>query len=130
MALQTPYPKVQGSRFLLGPDLQGETILIIPGTSDYTTNGYVITAVEAGLKMIQQAIVTGGNATAYAAAAATWAIPVFPETQLNSAATLPGSGFTGYSQFLLKVIISSTGAEVGNGGNLTGYVWQVMILGY
>jgi hypothetical protein len=128
MALTAPYPKVQGSRFLLGPELQAVTVLIIPGTSDYTTNGYVITAINAGFKAIQQAIITGGNATAYPAAAARWAVPVFPETQMGAAST--GDGFTGYSQFLLKVIVSSTGAESGNGDNLTGYIWQVMIIGY
>lgn len=127
MALTTPYPHVQGARFMLGPDLQADTILIISAGSDYTTNGYVITAIDAGFKAIQQAIVTGGNATAYPASAATWAIPVFPESQLGGAGT--GDGFTGYSQFLLKMIVSSTGAEVGSGAGAAG-IWQVMIIGY
>jgi|SRR5208337_70761 len=126
MALTTPYPKVQGSKFLLGPDLQGETVLIVPGSADYTTNGYVVTAIECGFKMIQQAIVTGGNATAYPANSGWYAFPVFPETQLAT----NSQGFTGYSQFLLKVYVASTGVELAGNGQLTGAVWQVLVLGY
>lgn len=127
MALTTPYPKLQGSAFLLGPDLQAETILIVPGTSaDYAAHGYVITAVACGFQMIQQAIVTGGNATAYPANSGWYVQPVFPETQLSTS----NEGFTGYSQFLFKVFVASTGIEIATTVNLTGAVWQVMIIGY
>lgn len=135
MALQTPYPIVQGSRFLLGPDKQAETILIVPGTSDYTTLGYVITAFYARLKMVQAAIVTGGNTTVYPntpASTGYYAVPVFPMTQLGTTAS-PGYGFTGYSQFLLKVYHAggaNIGVEVVNGYNLTGASWQVLVIGY
>lgn len=125
MALTTPYPIVQGSRVTLGPNLQAITILVVPGTSDYTTLGYVITALECGFSLVQQAIVTGGNATAYPAASGWYAFPVFPETQLYT----NSQAFTGYSQFLLKVYVAATGVELGNGGNLTGNIWQVMVIG-
>lgn len=130
MALTTPYPRVQGSRFMFGAELQAETFLIVPGTSDYTTLGYVITAAYCGFKLIQQAIVTGGNVTAYPnRTTVTWyAFPVFPESQLLTS----GNGFTGYSQFLLKVYVGgggSIGTEVSVGGNLTGNIWQVMVIG-
>jgi hypothetical protein len=128
MALTVPYPKVQGSKAYLGPDLQMETVLIIPGTSDYTTNGYIVTAVECGFKMIQSAIVSGGNVTAYPTnpTVTRYAFPVFPESQLATSS----QGFTGYSQFLLKVYVGSTGAEAAALANLTGYIWQVTIIGY
>jgi hypothetical protein len=126
--LQTPLPKVQGSKFLLGPDLQGETMLVASLTNDnYPTGGYVITTAMCGLKMIQQAIVTGGNATAYPANSGWYAFPVFPETQLAT----NSQGFTGYSQFLLKVYVASTGVEVAsNSGSLVNCIWQVLVLGY
>jgi|SRR5208337_104879 len=126
--LQVPLPEVQGSSFLLGPDLQGKTKLIASLTTDnYPTGGYVITAAMCGLKMIQQAIVTGGNATAYPANSGWYAVAVFPESQLAT----NSQGFTGYSQFLLKVYVASTGVEVAsNSGSLVGAIWQVLILGY
>ena len=129
MALTTPYPRIQGSRFNLGSELVCETFLIAPGTSDYTTLGYVITALYCGFKMIQGAVVTGGNATAYPATSGWYAFPVFPESQLLTS----GSGYSGYSQFLLKVYVASGGSigtEASNGANLTGNVWQVKVIGY
>jgi len=129
--IQTPLPKVQGSKFFLGPDLQGETLLVSSLTTDnYPTGGYVITAAACGLKMVQQAFVVGGNATAYPANTGWYAFTVFPETQLGLTAS-PGSGFTGYSQFLLKVYVASTGVEVAsNSSSLVGCIWQVLVLGY
>ena len=132
MALTTPYPRIQGSRFPLGQELVCESFLIVPGTSDYTTLGYVITALYCGFKMVQGAVVTGGNTTVFPnnpSTAGYYAFPVFPESQLATS----GSGFTGYSQFLLKVYFAggaNIGVEVGAGGNLTGCIWQVMVIGY
>jgi len=114
---------------MLGSELQVESFLIVPGTSDYTTLGYVITALYCGFKMVQGAVVTGGNATAYPSTAGWYAFPVFPESQLLTS----GSGFSGYSQFLLKVYVAqgaSIGQEAGSGANLTGNIWQVMVIGY
>jgi hypothetical protein len=126
--LQAPIPRVQGSKALLGPDIQWETMLIVPVTGDtYPANGYVITAVACGFKMIQGAIVTGGNATAFPASGGWYAQPIFPETQLAT----NSQGFTGYSQFLLKVYVASTGAEYSGVLNaLVGNVWQVLVIGY
>jgi hypothetical protein len=128
MALTTPYPKVQGSKFLLGPSMQGETILIVPAVAaDYAAGGYVITALECGLSLIQQAIVTGGNATAYPASAGWYPEIVFPETQLLTSS----EGFTGYSQFLFKVYVAATGVELAPAPavSLNGAVWQVTVIG-
>jgi hypothetical protein len=114
---------------MLGQELICESFLIAPGTSDYVTLGYPITAAYCGFKMIQGAVVTGGNATAYPSTAGWYAFPVFPENQLATS----GQGFAGYSQFLLKVYVAqggSIGTEAGNGANLTGNIWQVMVIGY
>ncbi len=125
MALPNPLPEVQGSRVLLGPDLQQDTFLIVPGTSDYVTGGYAITNIACRLKNIQSAWVSGANATAVA----TWVgEPVFAFAQIGAAAT--GAGFTGYSQFLFYVWVLSTQAQAGSGANLTGAIWQVTVQGY
>ncbi len=125
MALPNPLPAVQGARVLLGPDLQQDTFLIVPGTSDYVTGGYAITNIACRLKNIQSAWVSGANATAVA----TWVgEPVFAFAQIGAAAT--GAGFTGYSQFLFYVWVLSTQAQAGSGANLTGAIWQVTVQGY
>jgi hypothetical protein len=128
MALANPLPGVQGSRYLIGIDLQVDTKLIVPGVSDYVTGGYAITALATGFKNIQQAIITGGNSTAFPANSGWYAECVFPIAQIGGVST--GAGFTGYSQFLFKVYVASTGVELASGGNLTGAIWQVMIFGY
>jgi len=125
MALPNPLPAVQGARVLLGPDLQQDTFLIVPGTSDYVTGGYAITNIACRLKNIQTAWVSGANATAVA----TWnAVPVFAIAQIGGVST--GAGFTGYSQFLFYVYVLSTGSQAGSGANLTGAIWQVTVQGY
>lgn len=125
MALPNPLPAVQGARVLLGPDLQQDTFLIVPGTSDYVTGGYAITNIACRLKNIQSAWVSGANATAVA----TWVgEPVFAFAQIGATAT--GAGFTGYSQFLFYVWVLSTQAQAGSGANLTGAIWQVTVQGY
>ena len=116
---------VQGSRQILSEGWQ-DTFLFVPGSSDYVTNGYVVTAIATGFKAIQAAWLSGANAAAVPGSAARWAAPIFVIAELGSG----GQGFTGYSQFLWKVIVSSTGAESGSGDNLTGYIWQVTIQGY
>lgn len=128
MALATPLPGVQGSRVLLGIDLQMDTKLIVPGTSDYVTGGYAITAIQCGFKLLQQAWVTGGNAAAFPANSGWYVECVFPFVQIGGVAT--GSGVSGYSQFLFKVYVASTGVELGAGLSLAGNVWQVILLGY
>lgn len=124
MALPNPLPIVQGSRIVYGPELQQETFLIVPGTSDYVTGGYVITAAQCRLLKIQYADTSGMNATA----SGFTPVPVFAFVQIGAVAT--GAGFTGYSQFLFKVLVVTTGVEVGNGANLAGCVWQLQVGGY
>ena len=128
MALANPLPGVQGSRYLLGVDLQVDTKLIVPGTSDYVTGGYAVTAIACGFKLLQQAIVTGGNSTAFPANTGWYAVCVFPFVQIGGVST--GAGVSGYSQFLFKVYVASTGVEVASGVSLAGNIWQVMIFGY
>jgi hypothetical protein len=129
MALPNPLPAVQGTRFTLGPDAGWmDTFLIVPGTSDYVTGGYAITAIQCRLKYVTTAWVTGGNATAFPANTGWYAVTVFPIVQYGAVAT--GAGLTGYSQFLFKVYVASTGVEVGSGGSLAGNVWQVTVTGY
>src|SRR5882724_2655678 len=108
MALPNPLPIVQGSRVLQGVELQQETFLIVPGANDYVTGGYVITAAQCRLKNIQQAWVAGQNA----ASTGFDAFCVFVLAQMG--AVQGGAGFTGYSQFLFKVNVVTTGVEVGN----------------
>lgn len=113
---------VQGSRVDLGIDLQEDTKLLSPGTSDYVTGGYVLSSALLGFKAIQQVIITGANATAIA----TWAAQ-----PVAALATLTGGGaFTSYSQFLFYVYVLSTGAQAASGANLTGAIWQITVRGY
>jgi len=119
---------IQGSKFYLGPDLVGDAKLIVPGTSDYVTGGYAITAQLCGFGHLQQAWVSGGNSTAFPSSGGWYAVCVFPIVQFGAVAT--GAGFTGYTQFLFKVYVASTGVEAASGTNLTGNVWSVMLLGY
>jgi hypothetical protein len=129
MALPNPLPIVQGSRLALGPDGGWqETFLIVPGTSDYVTLGYPITAVQCRLKSIQTANVTGGNVVAFPASGGWYAECVFPIVQMGAVAS--GAGFTGYSQFLFKIYVASTGVELAVGGSLAGAVWMVTVTGY
>src|ERR1700690_145857 len=128
MAMNSPLPSVQGSRLLLGIDLQQDTFLIVPGTSDYVTAGYVITNTACRMKNIQSAWISGSNATASPASGGWYGLIVFALAQIGGVST--GQGFTGYSQFLFKVMVASTGVELGAGGNLAGAIWQVTVQGY
>lgn len=114
--------KVQDSRTELSTGLQQESFLFIPGTSDYVTNGYVVTTILTGFKNIQSADVNGENATALG-----WnAYCVFPLAQVGAG----GPGFGGYAQFLFALFVITTGVQVGPGGNVTGSIWTVTIQGY
>jgi hypothetical protein len=118
---------VQGSRSFLGELIQ-DTFLLIPGTSDYVTNGYVVTALATNFKTIQSAWVSGINA-AVATGGTYFGFPTFSLAQVGTS----GPGFTGYSQFLFAVwFLNSTGpayAQVSSGGNLTGLIWEVTVQG-
>jgi hypothetical protein len=104
-----------------------DTFLIVPGTSDYVTGGYALTATSFRLYPtaggIQAAWVSGANATAQ-----TWGvIPTLAIAQMGGVST--GAGFEGYSQLLFYVYVLSTGAQVASGGNLTGAIWQLTVIG-
>ena len=126
MALANPIPAVQGSRVELGPGLHEETFIIAPGTSDYVTGGYVISSLALRLAAtygIQSAWVSAYNATAQA-------YLVFPTLALAQfGGTTSGAGFEGYSQLLFYVVVLSTQAQVGNGANLSGCVWELTVRG-
>lgn len=124
MALPNPLPIVQGSRLLLGAELQQETFLIVPGVADYPTNGYVITNIACRLRNIQQADIQGMNA----AASLYSPLCIFALAQIG--AVVGGAGFTGYAQFLFKLLVATTGVEVANGTNLSGAIWAVNVVGY
>lgn len=119
---------VQESRVLLGLGLQQRTVLAVPGTSDYVTGGYAITTTLTDFAKLQSAWVSGGNSTMFPASAGWYAVCVFPIVQFG--AVVAGAGFTGYSQFLLKVYVASTGVELASGGNLTGAVIQLTLQGF
>jgi hypothetical protein len=118
---------IQGSHSYLGPGLQWKKYLLTPGTSDYTTGGYAITATQLGFLPtygIQSAWVSLANATA----AATWnVIPLVTFVQIGGVAT--GAGTEGYTQILLYVYVLATGAQVSSGGSLSGSVWQLEVIG-
>jgi hypothetical protein len=114
---------VQDSRVLLGPFAEQKSWLLIPGTSDYVTGGYVVTAQNVSLGHIQSVTISGLNATAIA----TWEFaPVFAFAELGTA----GPGVSGYTQFLLYAYVLSTGAQVASGFNLSGSIIQVTVQGY
>ena len=117
--------RVQDSRTNLGLGLVQESWLLAPGTSDYVTNGYVITASAVGLKLIQSADINGENATALG-----WnGYCVFPLAQIATGANA-GQGESGYTQFLFALFVITTGVQLGAGGNATGSIWTVTIQGY
>lgn len=124
MALPNPLPSIQESRIYHGPGLQEDSFLIVPGVSDYVTNGYAITALQCRMSKVQRAWVSALNATA------SGYVPqcVFPIVQIG--AVQGGAGFSGYAQFLFKLLVVTTGVEVANGANLTGAVWAVTVVGY
>jgi len=122
MALANAPVVVQGSRVDLGLGLVESSWLIVPGTSDYVTGGYAITATMLGYSLLQQAWVSEANATATGYEA----FCVFALAQLAGSSM----GETGYSQFLFKVDVVTTGSQVGSGGNLAGCKWAVTVRGF
>jgi hypothetical protein len=114
---------VQDSRAYLAPGITQKSFLAVPGTSDYVTGGYAITATLVECVKIQSAWISGVNATA----AATWGFePIFAFAQL----TTSNAGESGYAQFLLYAYVLSTGAQAASGANLTGAIIQITVQGY
>ena len=129
MALTLPLPEVQGSRIAIGSGIWEATFLIIPGTSDYVTNGYVLSALNLRCYSpngIMGAWVSAQNATA------TGYVPQ-PTLALAQVGTGVESGFEGYAQLLFVVCQQTTSAgplpQVGSGGNLTGCIWALTVRG-
>src|SRR5271166_835294 len=100
--------RVQDSRSPVTVGIQQESFLLIPGTSDYVTNGYVITAAAVGFKNVQLVSIDGTNATGLA-----WnPYAVFALAQVGTG----GPGFGGYTQFLFALFVITTGVQLANGG--------------
>ena len=131
MSLSNPIPAVQGARAVLGPALWMDTFLIVPGTSDYVTNGYVIKSSALRLNPtygIQAAWVSGQNSTAAGY------VPQVTLALAQLGATSTGAGFEGYSQLNFQVFVTGTASgdvlnEAANGANLTGCVWLLTVIG-
>ena len=104
MALPNPIPAVQGSRIALGPGIWEETFVIAPGTSDYPTNGYIITSLALRFSPtygIMCAWVSGQNA------AAAGYVPQVTLVLAQIGAVVGGAGFEGYSQLAFQVFASA-----------------------
>jgi len=126
MALANPLPGVQGARAVIGPGIWQDTFVIAPGTSDYVTGGYSISALSLRLNPtygIQSAWVSGCNSTAQAYIVN----PTLAIAQMGAVTT--GAGFEGYSSILFYVVVLATQAQVASGGNLTGCVWLLTVQG-
>lgn len=115
--------RVQDSRVMLGPGMVQESFLVIPGSSDYTTGGYSITASALGFKNIQSVSIDGSNSTGVS-----WTpIPVFAFAQVGSATASPGNA--GYTSFKFYVAVITTGAQVASLGDLSGAIWCITVTG-
>jgi hypothetical protein len=131
MALPNPIPAVQGARIVLGPAIWEDTYLIVPGTSDYVTGGYVITALSLrcySVNGIMCAWVSGQNSTAAGY------VPQVTLALAQIGATSTGAGFEGYAQLKFQVFLTGTASgdvlnEAGSGANLTGCVWLLTVRG-
>ena len=131
MALTLPLPEVQGSRILLGSGVQEATYLIIPGTSDYVTGGYVLSALNLrcySTNGVMAAWISGQNAAA-------GGYIVQPTMVLAQVGTGSISGAAGYSQLLFAIYNSPASAgiapltQAASGFNFTGCIWQLTVRG-
>lgn len=131
MALPNPIPAVQGAHITLGPALWEDTFLIVPGTSDYVTGGYVIKAIQFRLLStygIMSAWVSGQNSTAAGY------VPQVTLALAQMGAVSTGAGFEGYAQLNFQVFVTGTASgdvlnEASSGANLTGCVWLLTVRG-
>lgn len=93
-----------------------------PGTSDYTTGGYSLTAAQFELGYLAGATICGSNA----AGALYEAKPVFPSTSFNQG---PNSD-TPAPSTTFKLLVELAGVEVANGTNLTTMSWLLEVTGW
>lgn len=121
MALTTPLPTVPDSRQYLGAGATQESFLIIPGTSDYPTSGYVIKPLDCRLmRGFQTAWITGANA---ATIAGPWEIyPIMTLSLLSSGAAQLQTQINLY-------VTNGSMVQVGNGTNLSGATWVLTVIG-
>ena len=130
MALTTPFPEIPESRTVDGIGCQTATYLILPGSSDYVTGGYALSALNLRLTRIHSVFVSGVNA----AGAVYLAQIVFPATYFSSSQPSPATsvnfrvlssaGFTPAGTISAPTITTTTNAGTTtpvytNGGALT-----------
>lgn len=121
MALTTPYPSMPESRAYYGIGQMSDIILIQPGVSDYTTGGYILTAIAARMTHFIGATVVGMNA----AANAYYVDIIFPATSFGV-----GLAPTPATSIAFQIFVAATVTEVANGFNLTGTDWLLRVNGY
>jgi hypothetical protein len=109
--------EIPDTRQYLGINGIQATFIFVPGTSDYVTGGYVISAASLGLGHIWGADFLGANS----GAAGTYFTFVLAQTNP------PTPGLTSVNLF---AYVSTTGLQVANGANLSGAIVTGQIMGY
>lgn len=146
MALTLPLPEVPESRTLNGVGSQTATFLVIPGTSDYPTGGYIISAQQCRLQRIIGASVDGGNSTTLgwlpsitiAYTLGTNNIPNVPTSLAFQVEALVVTAGTSGNAVTLNAgtTLEATGggtvkqSEIAAATNLTGCIWSITVTGY
>lgn len=160
MALTLPLPEFPETRVYNSVGNQSAVFAIVPGTSDYPTGGYVISALQCRLQRIYAVSIDAQNSTVFTNGWLTDAtVPVtigsnnipLPATSFNfqvSVLTITiqggvaGTVAIGISSDANGAALSKTTAtnrtgitgvnqtEVANGTNLAGAIWVVTVSGY
>jgi len=121
MALTLPLPGVPDSRQYLGAGAIQESFLIIPGTSDYPTSGYVLTPAMCRLmRGFQQAWISGCNA-----AVITGAWEMIPVMTLS----LTSNSLAQLQTQLNLYVCNGSMVQVSANTNLTGAAWVLTVIG-
>jgi len=123
MALTTPIPEVPESRQTNAVGCQQATFLLIPGTSDYPTGGYVVSGLQLRMpKGIFSASIDGWNSTANGLG---YGFNVILGMTLASN-NIPIVA----TSFALYAYVLTTSLQVANGQNLSGAIFSVTVQGY
>jgi len=109
--------EIPDSRQMIGPSCVLASFIFAPGSSDYVTGGYVISASALGLGHIYAADTAGLNA----ASNGTYYVMTLAQTNPPS---------PGLTQVKLQAFVAATGAEVANAANLSGHIIVGQIWGY
>lgn len=127
MALTFPLPEIAESRQLNGVGNQSACYLVIPGTSDYTTGGYAITAAQCRMTRIISVSIDGINATGNAIGTGySWtSIVNYTLSSANNIGLVPTS-------FLLfaETVTAGAFAQAANGFNFAGLILGITVTGY